>query len=229
MQKLFLLGLLIGNLLYVSPSTEDLSECVLKKPTSERDCFDSEPLNFKQTCCYFEGTYEDTDGTMTTGKACLEADRIDVSNGTIKHETQKKIEAGTYWADYPPITDIKSFLCYDEISECEKKKPVKSASECFKAKPELLSEGCCYIEADWEYNGKYEEEMVGFCLDIRLEDSLTKKKVQETITKLKNGSYWEGANYGFAHNIQKLVCANTQNSFMMKVNFLILSLLLFIF
>ena len=105
---------------------------------------------------------------------------------------------------------------------------IAQAEEIVKAKPELLSEGCCYIEADWEYNGKYEDEMVGFCLDIRLEDSITKLKVQETITKLKEGTYWDG-DYGFAHNVQKLVCANTQNSFMMKVNFLILSLLLFIF
>ena len=149
---------------------------------------------------------------------------------------KKKIEEGKYWENYPPITNIQSFLCYDQVSECEKKQPASSEKECFAAKAELLSEGCCYLESDWKEGDRHEKDIVGSCVDIRLEDSETEEKIEETKRRIISASYWEGID-GYATQIKKLVCANTKkkdddkiidnSSFLMKVNFLLLSLFLF--
>ena len=209
MNKIFLISLLIGSTILIEPFRED-SPCVQLQPENPEDCFKSDPEFFRQTCCYFEGNYS-VDGTYKVGKACLEANRSDVSTGERKFETQKKIEAGTYWEDYPPITNIESFLCYDTISDCEKRQPAANENECFAAKPELLNEGCCYIESDWVKGDKHEKDVIGACVDVGLEDSLTEQKIEETKKKIIDGTYW-GEEYGHATKINKLVCANTQKS-----------------
>ena len=229
MQKFLILSLLIGIVLSVEP--EVYSPCVLATPESPEECFSLAPEFFRQTCCYFEGTYDIGNGTFVTGKACLEANRIDVSNGTIKHKTQEKIEKGEYWPDYPGIKDIKSFLCYGAISECETKQPVDNENECFNAKAELTSEGCCYLKSDWKEGNRHEKEVIGACVDIKLVDSATAEKMEETKKRILNGSYWDG-DFGEPTKIEKFVCANTKStnsSVFMKLNFLILSLLFFMF
>ena len=90
MNKIFILGLLIGFSLSQKPSNIN-SECVMTKPDGPYDCFDKTAEYFEQTCCYFIGTYQDVDSNeFVHGKGCLEAFRIDVSTGEKKAETQKK-------------------------------------------------------------------------------------------------------------------------------------------
>ncbi len=230
MKKFMILVLLIGISLAVEPLKTTISPCVQKaNPKSPEDCFELDTQEFGQTCCYFEGTYTDEGESPVNGAACLEAFRIDVSNGTIKHETQKKIEEGTYWKNYPPIKNISRFLCYDSISECEKKQPAPNENECFNAKAELTNEGCCYLESDWEEGERKQEEIMGYCIDIKLADSETQKKIEDTKAKILNGTYWDG-DYGKPTKIKKLVCANTKSSaYLMKVNSILFGLLLILF
>ena len=230
MERYFLVALLIGITIAVEPLKETNS-CVEKIPEKPEDCFGLETEKFRQTCCYFYGSYSDNGKDYKTGPACLEADRIDVSNGTIKHQTQKKIEEGKYWKDYAPIKNITSFLCYDSISECEKKQPATSEKECFNAKAELPTEGCCYLESDWKEGDREEKDIIGSCIDIKLVDSETKQKMEETKKKILDGTYWDG-DYGVPTKINKFVCANTkstESSTIMKVNFILLCLSLILF
>lgn len=230
MNKFLILSLLIGFVLSIEP-LKQYSPCALATPESPEDCFSLAPEYFRQTCCYFEGTYDVYgNGTFVTGPGCLEANRIDVSNGTIKHKTQEKIEKGEYWPNYPGIKDIKSFLCYGAVSECETKQPVDNENECFNAKAELTSEGCCYLKSDWKEGNKHEKEVIGACVDIKLVDSANAAKMEETKKRILNGSYWDG-DFGEPTKIEKFVCANTNaDSFVLiKLSFLIISLLLAIF
>ena len=215
MNKIFILGLLIGFSLSQKPSNIN-SECVMTKPDGPYDCFDKTAEYFEQTCCYFIGTYQDVDSNeFVHGKGCLEAFRIDVSTGEKKAETQKKIENGEYWPDYPGIKNIESFVCYSPISECEKIQPAKDEDECFSAQPELNSDKCCYVESDWVEGDKYEKNLK-YCADIRIDDSKTRNLLEETVITRKKG---------YATNIKKIKCFSTS----LKINLLALALVLFIF
>lgn len=212
MEKIFIFCLLFGSSLFLTPTEyhlkDDNSQCVNIHPTKPEDCFSAETEFFRQTCCYFEGKYQDVDGQYVTGPACLEANLSDVSTGARKFETQKKIEAGTYWKDYPPITNIQSFKCFDTYSECKKRQPVSDPNECFSSKPELTTQSCCYLESDWKTADKHEAEVVGSCVDIYLTDSATEEKIEETKKKIMSGTYWKN-NAGYATKINKLVCEST--------------------
>ena len=215
MNKIFILGLLIGFSLSLKSSTEN-SECVTAEPNGPQDCFNKTTEYFEQTCCYFIGSYKDDENSeYKHGPACLEAFRIDVSTGEKKAETQKKIENGEYWKDYPPIKNIESFVCYSPISECEKIQPAKDEDECFSAQPELTSDKCCYVESDWVEGDKYEKNLK-YCADIRIDDSKTRNLLEETVITRKKG---------YATNIKKIKCFSTS----LKINLLALALVLFIF
>ena len=238
MNKLLIFGLIIG---VVFTKLRENSHCVLANPDTPQDCFSQKTEHFQQTCCYFEGTYQDTDGKMKTGKSCLEAFKYDVSNGKRKAETQKKIEEGTYWTeypDYPGIKDIESFVCFDEISECEKMQPAKGEDDCYNAHPELTSESCCYIESDWHKGDHHEDNIEKSCIDIFTEDVQTPEGLEETKERIKNGTYWPDGDYGYAKVINAFRCKKSTisqqedpvaSSSSLMVNLLVISLILFLF
>ena len=146
MKRIVFLGLILG----VSLKLSENSPCVLATPSNPQDCYSKETEKMQQTCCYFYGKYKDINsGNFVTGPSCLEAYKSDVNTGKNKAETQKKIEAGTYWPDYPAITNLDAFSCFDEISECEKIQPANGEDSCVGAHPELNNEVCCYLESDW--------------------------------------------------------------------------------
>ena len=165
---------------------------------------------------------------MKTGKGCLEAYRSDVSTGERKAETQKRIEAGTYWNDYPAITNIKKFSCFSEVSECEKMQPAPNEDACFASHPELTNEVCCYLESNWVEDGKTETNLKS-CVDILAKDVETEEGIQKTIERIKNNSYWDG-DYGYATVIDKLVCKKgTSSSSKLITNLFALALALLVF
>lgn len=230
MDKIFILGLLIGFTLSEEPYEEN-SPCELAEPESPGDCFAARPEFLEQTCCFFRGTFLPIEGGEKVHKnACLEAYRRDVSTGEKKAETQKKIEEGTYWKDYPSIDNIESFLCFDEISECEKIQPAENKEECFNAHPELTSETCCYIESDWVEPNWYGDGRSGirskipYCVDIRKKDIKNKKAMKEVENMIKNHTYWEGID-GFATTISNFKCFSNS----LKINLFTLALVLFAF
>ena len=207
--KRFLLFLLVLGLSLELTNVREDSPCVSAKPKKPEDCYSLTHEKTTQTCCYFEGKYKDGD-TFKTGKACLEAYRSDVNTGERKAETQKKIEAGTYWPDYPGITDLKSFSCFSKISECEKIQPAKDENECLNAHPELNNQVCCYFESDWIEGTKRETDLK-YCLDITAADVETEEKKKETMERLINSTYWDG-DYGHPSKIDKLVCKKATSS-----------------
>ena len=236
MKKIFILVLLIGIALSKLRST--VSPCASMEPNSPGDCFSQKTEFFQQTCCYFYGTYKNLDGETVTGPACLEAYRKDVSTGARKSETQKKIEAGTYWENYPAITNIESFLCFDEISECEKQQPAKGEDDCFNSHPELNSETCCYLESDWHKDDRHEDEIKKSCVDIYTADVQTEEGIEEVKEKIKNGTYWTDDDYGYAKKINAFKCKKSQSvlaqvpiasSNYLINNLLILAFVLFLF
>ena len=208
MKKNLILVFLIGFVFSKLRTTT--SPCVLREPNSPGDCYSQETEFFQQTCCYFIGTYQNSDGQKVTGKSCLEAYRYDVADGKRKSETQKKIEAGTYWENYPAITDMTAFSCFDEISECEKMQPAENEDACFSLKPELNKEVCCYLESDWKEGDQYEDNLKS-CVDIVAADVETEEGIQQTIEKIKQGTYWDG-DYGYPTKVGKLVCKKASNS-----------------
>lgn len=228
MSKLFIFCLLFGFSLLLSPTEYNLkadnSQCVDMHPTKPEDCFNAKAEYFRQTCCYFEGKYQGDDGQYVTGPACLEANLFDVSTGARKFETQKKIEAGTYWKDYPGITNIESFKCFDTYSECKKRQPVSDPNECFSSKPELPTQSCCYLESDWKTEERHESDIVGSCVDIYTADANTTEKIEETKKKIMAGTYWKG-NTGHATKINKLVCDSTN----LKLGYFMMFLILILF
>ena len=227
MIRIILLGLILGFSLELK---DDYSPCVTANPTNPEDCYALETEKIQQTCCFFYGKYQGLDGQMRTGPSCLEANRSDVNTGKHKSETQKKIEAGTYWPDYPAITDLKSFSCFVDISECEQIQPAENEDSCVGAQPELNSQTCCYLESDWHV-GDRSETKIKSCVDVFSEDVATEAKKQETIEGIKNGSYW-GEEYGYAGNVYKLVCKTSKSSSSstsLMINLLSLALVLFMF
>ena len=217
MNKIVILGLLIGFSLSMKPSKED-SPCVLKEPDGPEECFNEATEYFEQTCCFFIGTYKNVNNETVHGKGCLEALRIDVSTGEKKAITQKKIENGTYWENYEGIQNMESFLCYSPISECEKIQPAKNEEECYNAHPELTSEKCCYVESDWVEGDKIETNLK-YCADIRI-DSYNRYNLEEY-----NNNVLRKSVKGRATNIKKIKCFSTS----LKINLLALALVLFIF
>ena len=232
MKRIILLGLLLGFSL--AWSNEENSPCVLAKPKSPEECYYNNTEKIQQTCCYFYGTYKDLEtGEFVTGAACLEAYRSDVNTGKHKSETQKKIEAGTYWDGYPAIKDLKAFSCFVDISECEQIQPAENEDSCVGAQPELNNQICCYLESDWEdEDGARKETHLKSCVDIFAEDVATEEKKKETIEKIKDGSYW-GLEYGKAGQVYKLVCKKavtpTTSSTSLMINLLSFALVLLMF
>ena len=231
MKRIILLGLLLGFSL--ARLNED-SQCVQATPGKPEDCYSLTTEKIQQTCCYFNGTYKDHDSdNYETGAACLEAYRSDVNTGKHKSETQKKIEAGTYWEGYPAITELKAFSCFVDISECEQIQPAENEDSCVGAQPELNNQICCYLESDWEdESGTRKEKKLKSCVDIFAEDVATEEKKQETIEKIKDGSYW-GLEYGKAGEVYKLVCKKavtpTTSSTSLMINLLSFALVLLMF
>ena len=232
MKRIILLGLLLGFSL--ARSNEENSPCVLAEPNSPEECYSKITEKIQQTCCYFNGTYKHHEsGEFVTGAACLEAYRSDVNTGKHKSETQKKIEEGTYWDGYPAIKDLKAFSCFVDISECEQIQPAENEDSCVGAQPELNNQICCYLESDWEdESGTRKEKKLKSCVDIFAEDVATEEKKQETIEKIKDGSYW-GLEYGKAGEVYKLVCKKavtpTTSSTSLMINLLSFALVLLMF
>jgi hypothetical protein len=228
MKRIILFVLILGFSLELS---DEDSECVRATPNSPEECYSLTPEKIHQTCCYFEGRYYDTaSGQYKSGPSCLEAYRSDVNTGKNKAETQKKIEAGTYWDGYPAITDMKAFSCFVDISECEQIQPAKNEDSCVGAQPELNNEICCYLESDWYDPDGRNETNLKSCVDVIAADVENEQKKQETIEKIKNGTYWPG--YGYAKNVNKLVCKKAvtpSSSTSLMTNLLSLALVLFMF
>ena len=224
MSKYLLFSLIL--FLFLSETLTDdstLSPCAQAVPTNPQDCYSLKGEFLTQTCCYFEGKYKDlTKEETKEGPGCLEAFRSDVNNGANKAETQKKIEAGTYWENYPPITDLKAFNCFDEISECEKIQPAKNEDSCIGAHAELNNEICCYIESDWTEPDGTHENNLKYCVDIVAADVETEEKKQATIEKIKAGTYWDPDTVGKASTVAKLVCKKAKSS---SSSFLFINLL----
>ena len=229
MKTILLLLLILGSSLELSPN-EELSECGRSENAKGLDdCKNLKTELIQQTCCYFYGKYKDTNSSeYKTGGACLEARKRDVATGEKKSETQKKIEAGTYWSNgYPPITDITAFQCFDEFSECEKMDPADDENSCFGLHPQLNSEKCCYVESDWVLDGKTETNYK-YCLDVKAADVETEEKKQATIKMIESGLYWDSS-YGHPTKVDKLICGSTSSSTSLMINLFVLALILFVF
>ena len=227
MKRILILSLMLWLSLELSNFQAE-SQCTLATPEKPEDCYSLVPSTQVQTCCFFIGSYNDGDG-YKTGKRCLEANRSDVNTGEHKAETQKKIEAGTYWSNYPPIKDIQSFSCFTKISECERIQPAKDENSCFSAYPELNNQVCCYLESDWTQYGRTETDLK-YCLDIDAVDVETEEKKEITKQKIINSTYWDG-DYGHPNKIDKLVCKNpsSSSSSSLMINLLVVALILLLF
>ena len=227
MKTILLLLLVLGSSIELTPNA--LSPCGSSSDVKGIDeCKVLRTEKISQTCCYFYGKYKDADSDQyKTGGACLEVDKRDVATGEKKSETQKKIEAGTYWPGYPGITDLEAFQCFDDLSECEKMDPADNENSCFGLHPQLNKQKCCYVESDWVL-GDANETNYKYCLDIVAADVETEEKKQATIEKIIKGEYWD-PKYGHPTKINKLECGTTSSSTSLMANLFALALILFVF